>query len=79
MATYNGKVRSNDLEGGFLELVTDNGDVYRLAGNLGAAKAGQQIRLTGKVEKGGFGIHMAGPALQVESIEVLCPKKRGGC
>ena len=66
---YTGSVRHNDLEGGFLELVTEGGDVYRLSG--GSAKAGQRVRVTGSVERGGFGIHMSGPALKVESIEVL--------
>ncbi len=66
---YTGTVRYNDLEGGFLELVTDSGDVYRLSG--GSAKVGQRVRVTGRVERGGFGIHMSGPALIVESIEVL--------
>ena len=30
MAKYTGTVKHNDLEGGFLELHTDGGDVYRL-------------------------------------------------
>jgi hypothetical protein len=69
MAQFTGTVRHNDLEGGFLELHTDGGDVYRLNG--GSAKAGQRVRVTGKIENGGFGIHMSGPALKVQSIEVL--------
>lgn len=69
MATFTGTVRHNDLEGGFLELLTDGGDIYRLSG--GSARAGQRVKVTGRVERGGFGIHMSGPALQVESIEVL--------
>ena len=71
MATYRGKVQNNDLEGGFLELVTEGGDVYRLSGNTAGVKAGQQVEVKGSVETGGFGIHMSGPALNVESIEVL--------
>jgi hypothetical protein len=69
MATFTGTVRHNDLEGGFLELLTDGGDIYRLSG--GSARAGQRVKVTGRVERGGFGIHMSGPALHVESIEVL--------
>lgn len=67
MPTYTGTVRRNDLEGGFLELVTDDGDVYRLQG--GQASEGAKVKVTGTVESGGFGIHMSGPALVVEKIE----------
>lgn len=67
--TFTGTVRHNDLEGGFLELVTEGGDVYRLSG--ASARAGQRVRVKGRVERGGFGIHMSGPALEVESLEVL--------
>jgi formylmethanofuran dehydrogenase subunit C len=66
MATITGTVRKNDLEGGFLELVTDEGDVYRLAGSV---EASGRVKVTGKIEKGGFGIHMSGPSITVESVE----------
>ena len=66
MATFTGTVRFNDLEGGFHELVTDKGDVYRLS--KCTAKVGQQVKVKGKLESGGFGIHMSGPSIEVESI-----------
>ena len=66
--TFNGTVRKNDLEGGFLELVTEGGDVYRLQGNTGSAKPGDSVTVKGTIERGGFGIHMSGPAIKVESI-----------
>jgi hypothetical protein len=66
---YIGTVRMNDLEGGFLELVTDDGEVYRLSG--GEAPVGSRVSVTGRVERGGFGIHMTGPSLEVKKIEVL--------
>jgi Protein of unknown function (DUF5818) len=69
MAKFTGTIRKNDLEGGFLELETDDGDVYRLSGASPAV--GARVRVTGKVETGGFGIHMSGPALAVEKVEVL--------
>ncbi len=69
MAKFTGTVRKNDLEGGFLELETDEGDVYRLSGAKPAV--GARVRVTGKVESGGFGIHMSGPAIEVEKLEVL--------
>lgn len=73
MATFTGTVRFNDLEGGFYELVTDKGDVYRL--NKCTAKAGTRVKVDGKVEAGGFGIHMTGsPTLVVKSLEILAAK-----
>ncbi|MBL9107063.1 MAG: hypothetical protein JNL82_39550 [Myxococcales bacterium] len=71
MATesFTGTVRHNDLEGGFFELVTDDGDVYRLS--KCGAKAGQRVKVQGKVEGGGFGIHMSGPSIEVKSLEVV--------
>ncbi len=69
MPQFTGTVRHNDLEGGFLELHTDSGDVYRLSG--GSTSAGQRVRVTGRVERGGFGIQMSGPALVVEAVEKL--------
>lgn len=67
MSSYTGTIRHNDLEGGFLELVTDDGEVYRLQG--AKARVGAHVRVTGKVERGGFGIHMSGPALVVKTLE----------
>jgi hypothetical protein len=69
MASYTGTVRFNDLEGGFHELVTDDGDVYRLS--KCSAKPGQRVKVTGKVEGGGFGIHMSGPSIEVKDLKVL--------
>jgi hypothetical protein len=69
MPKFTGTVRHNDLEGGFLELVTDGGEVYRLSG--ASAKIGARVSVTGRVERGGFGIHMTGPSIEVEKIEVL--------
>jgi hypothetical protein len=69
MATFTGTVRKNDLEGGFLELVTDGGDVYRISG--ASPKPGARVRVTGTVERGGFGIHMSGPAIDVDAVEEI--------
>lgn len=68
MATYTGTVRKNDLEGGFLELVTDDGTVYRLEG-AGDVQAGAKVKVEGTVDSGGFGFQMTGPALKVSKIE----------
>ncbi len=69
MATFTGTVRRNDLEGGFLELVTDDGSTYRLQG--ASAKVNARVRVEGTVEEGGFGIQMSGPALKVRKLEEL--------
>ena len=69
MATFTGTVRFNDLEGGFYELHTDKGDTYRLS--KCSAKAGDHVKVKGKLESGGFGIHMSGPSLEVKSLEVV--------
>jgi hypothetical protein len=60
-------VRANALEGGFLELHTDDGEVYRLSG--ARAEPGARVRVTGTVEVGGFGIQMSGPAIKVTKLE----------
>jgi len=70
MATYTGTVRHNDLEGGFFELVADDGNTYRLEGARGVS-AGDRVRVHGKVEAGGFGFHMSGPSIVVQRIEEL--------
>lgn len=68
MAKFTGTIRHNDLEGGFYELHTDDGDVYRLQGSA-KVSAGDRVTVHGKVEGGGFGIHMTGPSLIVDRIE----------
>ncbi|MEZ4452385.1 MAG: DUF5818 domain-containing protein [Nannocystaceae bacterium] len=68
--TFTGTLRYNDLEGGFYELVTDDGDTYRLSSH-GKEKAGDRVRVEGTVERGGFGIHMSGPSLKVNKIEAV--------
>jgi len=70
MAKFTGIVRKNDLEGGFYELATTSGDVYRLS-TRGNAAAGDKVEVEGKIERGGFGIQMSGPSLNVDSIRVL--------
>ena len=70
MAKFTGTLRYNDLEGGFFELVADDGNVYRLEGAFDC-EAGTRVRVHGKSESGGFGIHMSGPAITVDRIETI--------
>ncbi len=73
MAKFTGKVRLSDLEGGFYELVADDGTVYRLEGALDVDD-GARVRVHGRVDSGGIGIHMSGPAIVVERVEHIAGK-----
>lgn len=68
MASYSGTVRHNDLEGGFFELHTSDGNSYRLQGANGLT-AGAKVVVHGTIESGGFGLQMSGPAIKVDKIE----------
>jgi hypothetical protein len=68
MATYTGTVKKNDLEGGFWELHTDDGDRYQLRGGPDDLRVeGQRVQIKGELDEGGFGIGMTGPYLDVSS------------
>jgi hypothetical protein len=68
MPKFTGTVRHNDLEGGFYELHTDDGAVFRLEGGV-KLSAGSRVIVHGKIKDGGFGIHMSGPSLAVDRVE----------
>jgi hypothetical protein len=68
MAKFRGTVKKNDLEGGFFELVADDGEHYQLSGGDPALlKDGQKVEIDGAVDKSAFGIGMTGPTLKVKS------------
>jgi hypothetical protein len=68
MASYRGVVKKNDVEGGIWELHTEDGEHYQLrGGDDGLRKAGQRVTVSGKIDKGGFGLGMTGPILDVSS------------
>lgn len=68
MASYTGTVKKNDLEGGFWELHTDDGDSYQLRGADDKLRVeGLRVEVEGTVDGGGFGIGMTGPYLDVSS------------
>lgn len=68
MAKYSGTVQKNDLEGGFWELHASDGERYQLRGGDDALRVeGLAVEIKGKVDKGGFGIGMSGPILEVSS------------
>ena len=68
MASYKGTVKKNDLEGGFWELHVKGGKSYQLRGGDQELRVeGQAVTVEGKIDKGGFGIGMTGPILEVSS------------
>ena len=68
MKTYTGTVKKNDLEGGFWELHTDDGERYQLRGAANDLLVeGTRAKVSGAVDGGGFGIGMTGAYLDVDS------------
>ncbi len=68
MAKIKGKVRKNDLEGGFWELQADDGECYQLRSkDTGLLVEGQSVVVDGKVDEDAMGIGMTGPILDVKS------------
>ena len=67
-----GTIKKNDLEGGFWELHAEDGERYQLRGGAdGLCVEGQRVEVEGSVDKGGFGIGMSGPYLDVKSWKSL--------
>ena len=71
MAKLKGTIKKNDLEGGFWELHADDGEHYQLRGGGDDLEDGQRVEVEGSVDKGGFGIGMTGPYLDVKSVRSL--------
>jgi hypothetical protein len=68
MAKLRGIVKKNDIEGGIWEFHADDGERYQIRGGDEALMVeGQEVEIEGKVDKGGFGIGMTGPYLDVKS------------
>lgn len=67
-----GKVEKRDLEGGFFQLVGDDGKRYTLLGATGELKSAQgaRVEVDGTLDEG-VGIAMAGPQLVVRSLRKL--------
>lgn len=72
MARFTGVLRKNELEGGFWELLADDGARYQIkGGDAGLRRDGLRVELSGQIDEGGVGIGMTGPILAVSSYKVL--------
>jgi hypothetical protein len=66
MATFHGKISKNDLEGGFWELVTDDGERYQLdTHDAELLHEGRRVEIEGKLKQDAMGIGMSSPILGV--------------
>lgn len=72
MAKLRGVVRHNDLEGGFWELVCDDGSCFVLAGgDESLRKNALRVEIEGHVDDDAMGISMTGPTLSVKAYRKL--------
>ena len=68
MAKYTGTISKNDLEGGFWELKSEDGENYQLdSKDAGLLVEGNRVVIEGSINKDAFGIGMTGPTLAVTS------------
>lgn len=67
-----GKLQRSDLEGGFYQLIADDGRRYTLLGAAAELKPlqGARVEVEGSEDQG-FGIAMAGPQLKVQRVRKL--------
>lgn len=72
MAKFRGVVNRSELEGGFWELVCDDGRTMVLAGgDSGLHKQGLRVEIDGRIDDEAMGIAMTGPTLEVKRYRVL--------
>ena len=72
MTKHTGVVNNNELEGGFWELVCDDGRRFALANpDAGLKRRGLRVEVDGKVDEDAMGIGMSGPVLVVRSYRAI--------
>lgn len=72
MSKFKGTISKNDLEGGFWQLVAENGESYQLQGGDEDLRIeGQKVEIDGKVQEQTMSIGMAGSILKVGSWSKL--------
>jgi hypothetical protein len=69
MARFSGLVKKSDLEGGVVQLVTDDGKVFELEGPVGSEWLDRRVVVNGTVDRNALSFTMTGPRLLVTSIE----------
>ena len=68
MSKYKGTVTKNDLEGGFWQLISEDGERYQLqGGDSSLLVEGQRVEIEGKVDSASMGIGMSGAMLNVNT------------
>ncbi|MDF1565068.1 MAG: hypothetical protein P1V51_18670 [Deltaproteobacteria bacterium] len=68
MASFDGKVKFEDLEGGLWLLLTSDGQRLQLSGgDAGLRKDGLHVTVKGRLAEDMMSIGMTGPILEVES------------
>jgi hypothetical protein len=70
MKKVKGKVGWSDLEGGYLILEADDGQQFKLEGDTGALKKGQNVEIDGSVEAA-MGIGFGTPVLTVKKHKAI--------
>lgn len=70
MATFKGKLKYNNIEGGVWTLETDNGEIYHLQGsNEKLYSDGKKVIIEGNIADDIMGIGMMAPIIKVKSIK----------
>jgi hypothetical protein len=72
MAKFRGTIRRNDLEGGFFQLVGEDGTTYEVEGTDPLlAKDGARVEIEGAVEREALSFTMTGPRLKVRAVKAI--------
>jgi hypothetical protein len=72
MAKLRGTIRKSDLEGGFFQLVAEDGTTYEVEGSDPLLrKDGVRVEVDGSVDKGALSFTMTGPRFKVTSVRAL--------
>jgi hypothetical protein len=70
MTKYKGKVGHSDLEGGYLTLEGEDGNTYKLDGDIAGLTQGQKVEIDGKLETV-MGIGFGTPTLKVKKHRAI--------
>jgi hypothetical protein len=72
MAKLRGTIRKSDLEGGFFQLVAEDGTTYEVEGSDPLLrKDGARVEVDGSVDRGAMSFTMTGPRFKVTSVKAV--------